>query len=244
MMTGKSLTFTPDNGFICRAGLALVLIAISQVMGGCAPTKLPPLVPLPGNQSTNLQSQCRAIYPSGQWQFVHSIDFTMANGYGSTLLGITSLGPDKLACALLTPEGLTLFQAQMDDQAQITVDRAVPPFDNQAFATGLLTDVRTIFLAPNEKNSHYGQLTTGQPLCRYQGTKNATIDLMPQTRPNICWQIKTYDEKKRLTRTIIARKCQNYLGEMIPMALKLSRPGNWGYTLKMRLLRAEKQPSP
>ncbi len=53
----------------------------------------------------------RIFFPKGRWQFVHSIDFTMGDGAGATVVGVITLNEKDIECALFTLEGLTLFEA-------------------------------------------------------------------------------------------------------------------------------------
>lgn len=220
--------------------LGPLLASMALLLSACAPATIPKLIPLP---DSDLPQQCQAIFPQGQWQFVHTINFTMANGHGSSLLGVTSLDDNKLSCALLTPEGLTLFSAQYSTKQGLKVTRAIPPFTNKSFAQRLMADVRTIFLAPNEKNSQYGRLTDGRLLCRFSQAEEIE-DIIVAPSGQTCWQIKSYRPDLTLNRSITAANCKPHTPNPIPQDITLSRPGAQGYTLEIHLLRAEKLPQP
>ena len=61
------------------------------------------------------------------------------------MLGVVSLDPEAntVECALLSIEGLRLFEAH--DDGTLTTRRALPPFDRPALANGMMQDIRLIF---------------------------------------------------------------------------------------------------
>ena len=160
----------------------------------------------------------------------------MADGSGSTVIGVTVLGEGKISSALTTIEGFTLFEALY--QGELEVFRAVPPFDKAEFASGLMNDVRAIFLRPPGNEILYGYLADGSSCCRMAGVDGEITDVM--TAASGCWRINTYNSDLAGTRTIIARSCNNVGLDRIPGELELTAPGPNGYTLKMVLLSAEK----
>ena len=180
---------------------------------------------------------CEAVYPQGRWQFVHSIDFSMQDGSGGTVIGVTSLAGDELTCVLMTIEGFTLFEAAYQEGKGLAVQRAVPPFDKPAFAEGLMRDVQMIFLAPSTKNMRYGRSADNVPVCRYTGIDGRIIDILPAV--NDCWQIQTYTADLIMDRSIVGRSCRKEGDLLIPEHLELRGFGQAGYTLKMTLINAE-----
>jgi hypothetical protein len=191
------------------------------------------------------ESACNAVFPrfsqGGKWQFVHTIDFTMNNGGGSTVVGVTALTSDSLECALLTPEGFTLFAGTLHREKGFEVSRAVPPFDKPAFAQGMLEDLRAIFREPLGRERVRGQITGASgpvPICRYTADGKVT-DVLPGGDADACWRIRTYTPDKMLSRSIIAQSCRQTGPAHIPQHLELQTYGLAGYTLKMTLLTAE-----
>jgi hypothetical protein len=87
----------------------------------------------------------------------------------SSLLGITKGDPAgrKLNTVLLAPEGFILFEAEQRED-KISVSRAVPPFDSQAFAGGLMEDVSFLFFAPEAMPSKWGRTEDGALFCRWE----------------------------------------------------------------------------
>lgn len=173
---------------------------------------------------------CGAVFPSGRWQFVHSIEFAMQDGSGSTALGVTTLAPDRLDCALLTPEGFTLFAASLHGQEDFKVSRAVPPFDKPAFAKGLLADIQAIFRPPA------GPARQGPAVCRFAGADGRTTDVLETEG---CWQLRTYGPDRLLERSVTGRGCVRKNAAAVPQGIELKAYGPAGYTLKMTLIRAD-----
>jgi hypothetical protein len=190
---------------------------------------------LTGTARQQAAGSCAAVFPQGKWQFVHSIEFTMADGSGSSMLGVTVLDADSLSCALMTTEGFTLFEARLTDTLQVL--RAFPPFDKPEFAEGLMRDVQAIFIRPRGQNRQYGKLTDSTNCCRTTAIDSRlTTDVL--FTENNCWQINTFDNQQKMMRSITARSCKEVESTVIPDRLELTVPGPAGYTLKMTLVDA------
>jgi hypothetical protein len=179
--------------------------------------------------------QCPDYFPNGRWQFVHAITFHLATGGEGTALGVVVLENRKIRCALMTVEGLTLFEALSMEGQPVQVSRAVPPFDNEGFAAGLMDDVRTIFQKPVGK-AEDGCLAGGAPVCRSTAAGQVT-DILPQEGG--CWTMHTYSQGIGV-RTIRARSCKTVGTAVIPEDIDLVSSGQAGYTLNMHLISAEK----
>jgi hypothetical protein len=213
---------------------AFLLLILLLGLTGCAaqPPSLPALTHEAGG---NLG--CAVVFPQGRWEFVHTIEFSMADGSGATVLGVTSLAKDEIACALMTVEGFTLFEAVDREKGGLEVRRAVPPFDKPAFAAGLMEDVRTIFRAPSFAKVQYGRAAGTIPICRYTGVEGRITDILPAMAG--CWQIRTYGADQALSRSVAGRSCRKEGESLIPEHLELKGFGHTNYTLKMTLIHAE-----
>lgn len=194
-----------------------LLIATQFILTACGGKQitLPALTEiLPETASRHGEAAvCRSVFPQGNWQFVHTIDFSLKSGGGSTVMGVTALTPDSLECALVTPEGFTLFSGILDQENHLQVNRAVPPFDKPAFAQGMLEDLQAIFREPVGTEVQLGRL--GDPpaaVCRYTDDANKVTDVFPDKNTDICWQIRNYTANKtankKLIRSVIAQSCQ------------------------------------
>ena len=181
---------------------------------------------------------CPDYFPAGSWQFVHAITFHMAAGGEGTALGVVVLDRKEIRCALMTVEGLTLFEARSTEGRPVQVSRAVPPFDTEEFAAGLMGDVRTIFQKP-QGEAEDGRLAGGAPVCRFTAVGRVT-DILPQE--DGCWTMHTYSDGIGV-RTIRARSCKRMGTAVVPEDIDLVSSGQAGYTLHMHLISAEKLPA-
>lgn len=216
---------------------ALLLIILAAGLAACTATGLSHLPELTAAANPREIQGCESVFPRGRWQFAHAIDFSMADGTGSTVIGITNLDDESIACALTTVEGFTLFAAVYHQGKGLTVERAVPPFDKPAFAEGLMADVRTIFLAPPAAGIRYGHTADGLPTCRSTWPDGRISDI--QQKADGCWQIQTYTPEQTLDRSIAAQSCRKEGDTLIPGYLELKAFGHNGYILKMTLIQAE-----
>ncbi|MBU4176714.1 MAG: hypothetical protein ACYDHV_12555 [Desulfurivibrionaceae bacterium] len=214
--------------------LAFLLPILLLGLTGCAAQQpcLPELTAEAGEERG-----CAAVFPQGRWEFVHTIEFSMADGSGATVLGVTSLAGDEISCALMTVEGFTLFEAVDRERGGLEVRRAVPPFDKPAFAAGLMEDVRTIFRAPTSINVQYGHSADKVPICRYTGVEGRITDILPAMAG--CWQIRTYGAEQILNRSVVGSSCRKEGESLIPEHLELKGFGHTNYTLKMTLIHVE-----
>ncbi|HHB75225.1 MAG TPA: hypothetical protein ENK84_01595 [Desulfobulbus sp.] len=176
---------------------------------------------------------CASAFPRGSWQFVHLIEFSLADGAGGTVIGVTVLDGQTIKCALTTTEGMTLFEAE--SAGSLKVLRAVSPFDKPGFAQGLLADVRTIFVRP-QAAPLCGMLDEGQSVCRYRN-KSGITDVM--STEDGCPRITTWTAAGLPDRTITAHDCSLNHGYQLARSLVLQAVGKGGYILKMKLLRAQ-----
>jgi hypothetical protein len=176
-----------------------------------------------------------AVFPAGRWQFVHSISFQLAKGGDGTAIGVLVLDNREIHCVLITVEGLTLFEARSMEDSPLEVIRAVPPFDNQEFAAGLMGDVRTIFQKP-QGLVESGRLADGSPVFRYSAAGRET-DILPQE--DGCWTMHTYSDQVR-DRTIRTRSCRMVDSVSIPDDIDLVSDGPAGYALHLHLISVEK----
>lgn len=217
---------------------AALLLALTFSLAACAAERPRPLPTLTAGQAMPATGECEAIFPRGEWQFVHSIDFSLRTGAGGTVIGVTSLTGDAIACALVTVEGLTLFEAVLHENGRLDIRRAVPPFDKPAFAQGLLEDVRAIFRAPRASGILSGQIMDNVPACRYAGVDGRITDVLRP--PDGCWQIRIHGPDQAMERAIAGSSCREMAGSLIAGHLELEGFGPAGYTLKMTLIQAEK----
>lgn len=181
---------------------------------------------------------CAQSYVQGNWQFVHSITFELANGHGATVIGVTVLDGDILKTGLMGVEGFVLFEAVLDSQKRLDVKRALPPFDNLEFAKGLMRDVQTIFLLPTDTNPVTGKLADGEVICRYYNDRDQITDILIE--PDETRRIHVYDAEQNNIRSIKMDGYSLIDTEMIPERIHFTAHGLRGYTLKMTLVSVDK----
>ena len=208
--------------------LLLTLLLVS-----CAGTDipLPMLTPVP-----DMKPDCAPLFPQGNYQFVHLIEFSMPGGNHGTAMGVTVTGGNGIESALMTVEGFVLFAARFSDT--LTVHRAVPPFDKPGFADGMMQDIRTIFQLPQGKTVT-GSLPNARSVCRITDSNGQLTDILTNT--NQCRQLNIYSPDRQLQSKISGHSCIVNLNDtLIPKTLTLTSLQMGGYSLKMTLISAEK----
>jgi hypothetical protein len=184
------------------------------------------------------RQSCERNFISGNWQLVHSITFKMANGHGATVVGVTILDGKSIKTGLMTVEGFVLFEAELDNEKKLHVNRALPPFDNSEFALGLMRDVQAIFLTPSEKSSVVTRLAAGDLVCRYEAANGQISDVIPGADGSNVMNV--YDADHIRLRSIAANEFIPIDTEMIPENIQLTAWGFRGYMLEMTLISADK----
>lgn len=209
---------------------------------GCiaiACSALPAIHPVDITSGTQLSRTCDNLFPNGKWQFVHSIETTMPGGQKGLLMGVIVISSrDKtVQCAIMTIEGIVVFDARHDQR--LVIQRAVPPFDSENFAEGLIRDIQLIFFRPEGLLIETGNDKDGASICRYRKPDGRIVDLVIQSDRS--WQIRQYNRNLRLNRTVTASfSKKNPAAEhpAIPDRLELTAHGVGGYNLMMDLVEA------
>lgn len=200
---------------------------------------LPGVQPVDLTFGTQLSRKCANLFPNGKWQFVHSIETTMPGGQRGLVMGVIVISSrDKtVQCAIMTIEGIVVFDARYDQR--LVIRRAVPPFDSEGFAEGLIRDIQLIFFRPEGLLIETGNDKDGASICRYRKPDGRIVDIViPGDRS---WQIRQYSRKLRLNRTVTAFfSKKNPAGEHagIPDRLELTAHGVANYKLTMDLVEA------
>jgi hypothetical protein len=220
--------------------LSISLLLIALFLSACTISQtsdLPKIIeqqPIPESTRRQIQQSCEKNFFQGYYEFVHSIVFELANGQGATVIGVTVLDGETLKTGLMGVEGFVLFEAVLNKDKQLEVNRAMPPFDNAEFAAGLMRDVQILFRAPSDENHFMGYLTDGQAVCRYFQNENQITDII--VNPDGSSRINVYDPGYEQIRSIINGPPVALNGEMIPETIEFEAYGLRGYTLKMTLI--------
>jgi hypothetical protein len=188
-------------------------------------------------QSRPILQQCGQVFPRGDWQFVHSIEFNRSGRGGGSVIGVTTMRGKTLHCVLMTVEGLVLFEAELD-QEELETRRVIPPFDTPEFARGLMRDVQTIFQPPPGQQAKTGRLEGGDIVCRYPTENGQITDVI--IAGNDGFRINVYDADLSCSRAIVAGAITPEAAAMIPETLELTAFDVSSYTLKMTLISADK----
>ncbi len=199
---------------------------------GCVP--LPRTTPIPG--SPDEVPGCYAIFPSAPWESVHRIEASIRGAGHFSVLGVTKGEPSehRLQSLLLTPEGFILFDAERRE-GEITVRKAVAPFDSQAFAKGLMEDVALLFLFPQAKLTRWVKEADGTMICDWEGPEDSRTEIRGAMDRG--WRILRRDKKgHRIKEVVLSGPFVNGLASF--MELHASEPAS--YTIRMTLV----QPSP
>jgi hypothetical protein len=218
---------------IRRKGLDTCLLGFFILSIGCigcvpmAEIALSPGAPddLPG---------CYAIFPAGHWESVHRIEAIIKGGASSSLIGVTKGEPSerRLQSLLLTPEGFILFDGELRG-GEITVRKAVAPFDSPAFAKGLMEDVALLFLPPQVRPTIWGKAADGTRICRWESPDGCRTEVWESMDRG--WRIQHRDDQGEVTREV-SLKGPFVQGLASHMELRASKPAS--YRLRMTLLQA------
>ena len=220
--------------FLFSAGRILLLILL---LASCAAS--PPVIkPVAQKAASEIQKVCAAPFPRNRWQWVHSIETSLAGGHSGMMLGVTVIAPKTrtIRSAMMTIEGLVVFNGEYTDD-RLTVERAIPPFDADGFARGMMEDIRLMFLYPPGP-VHLGTTEADLPICRFENGPERMVDITFD--PKTGWTIRGY-RSGRLVRTVLAEADHAMVspaGEVIPRRMTLTAHDSPGYTLHLKLLEA------
>ena len=215
----------------------LLLLSVLGLILSCS--SLPQVYPA-GNSADPLpRLTCRGPFPDGDWQLLHSIEATLPGGKKGFLMGLTVISSSNrtVRCVIMTLEGFVVFDALYDKQ--ITVKRAIAPFDSEDFANGLIEDINLIFFEPPGSTMTAGFLKSGQAVCRYQKPDGRMVDIINQEEHS--WEIRLYLPDNRLVRTVKSMSTKEPdLADRkgILDRIELNAHGSAGYVLIMDLVEA------
>jgi hypothetical protein len=214
----------------------LLLLSVLGLILSCS--SLPQVFPAGDPTDPQSRRTCRDPFPEGDWQLLHSIEATLPGGNKGFLMGLTVISASNRTarCVIMTLEGFVVFDALYDKQ--ITVKRAIAPFDSEAFANGLIEDINLIFFEPPGSLMAFGFLKSGETVCRYQKPDGRMVDII--NRGEHDWEIRQYHLDYRLARTVrmFAKEPDLTDRKGISDKIELNAHGSPGYTLAMDLVEA------
>ena len=215
----------------------LLLLSVLGFILSCS--SLPQVYPAGDSADPQPGRICRGPFPDGDWQLLHSIEATLPGGKKGFLMGLTVISSSNRTarCVIMTLEGFVLFDALYDKQ--ITVKRAIAPFDSEVFANGLIEDINLIFFSPSGPIVASGFLKNGAAVCRYEKSNGRLVDIIAAGEGN--WEIRQYLADYRLARTVkisSAKKPDLADHKRIADKIELDAHGSPGYALVMDLVEA------
>jgi hypothetical protein len=212
-------------------GRLFALIAVLLFLS-CA--RLPAIVPVAGADPCEPIEGCRRIFPTGNWQLLHSIEADLPGGRRSVMMGLTVLSSRRRSnrSVIMSLEGFVVFDGEVNQG--LKVHRALPPFDSPGFAEGLMKDIRLIFFQP-EGPAECGKLTDGSTVCRYKNPDGGVVDIV--LRSTGTCESRRYDREQHLIR-IVRVPADARIGDGMPQSIELTARGKQSYKLIMTLLEA------
>ena len=212
------------------------LLAVSLLLS-C--TGLGTLRPVDGARRADIASQCRALFPGGQWQATHILEADLPLGQeGSFMAAVATEEEGRgFRSVLMSLEGFVLFDATYQD-GRIATHRAVPPLDEPGFARGMTGDIRLLLFPPDGVPSEVGETEAGHGACRWQRATGKTVEV--EMLGQGCSRIRLYDDDGRVERD--ATLSGTPRGGFAPL-MQLVAPGGAGYTLRLKLLDTGRGPA-
>ncbi len=196
-------------------------------------SSLPEIRPLPAAER---KTACPSPFVVQKTRFIHAIEAAAAGETRAVMIGVTVADPASgtLACALMSPEGLVLFEASRNSSGT-EISRALPPFDASDFARGMMDDIGLIFFEPQEPIDRLGVLDTGLTVCRRRLRDGGWLDVGKDRDGRV--RIQRYSEGGRLKRSV------TLAGGADPYAAIDLQASEWtGYSLSMTLMESETLP--
>jgi hypothetical protein len=214
-----------------------LLLSVLSLILSCS--SLPQVYPAGDSAGPQPDQACRGPFPDGDWQLLHSIEATLPGGKKGFLMGLTVISSSNRTtrCVIMTLEGFVVFDALYDKQ--ITVKRAIAPFDSEDFANGLIEDINLMFFKPSGPVMASGFLKNGAAVCRYQKPDGSIVDIITHGKHR--WEIKQYLPDFRLARIIKSvptTKPNLAVQKGISDRIELIARGPGGYALVMDLVEA------
>jgi len=125
---------------------------------------------------------CPGIFPPKAFRVIHKIELKSAVIGKVVFIGAAKVEPQKnaLHAVLMSVEGMVLFEAEYEN-GDIKIISAFSPFNDPAFARGLMADVLFVLLKPAGGPLEQGVDGQGLTACRWKAEADAVLEtaLMP-----------------------------------------------------------------
>jgi hypothetical protein len=207
------------------------LILITIFLASCQSL---PVIHAPAPPADGKISACPSPFLKERYRLIHAIEIRMAGDTQAAIIGVTLADPStrSLSCAIMTAEGIVLFEAG-EDAGLLKVNRALPPFDSADFAQKMINDIKLIFFAPAGKIVEKGYLPGGAAVCRWREKNGSWIDVLSNQPKGI--EIKRYSSCGSLKRHVKFEKTD----ENIYQNIELIANELYSYSLFMTLIEAQ-----
>ena len=207
---------------------------------------LPHIAPVTPEHQSAIAGRCQGVFLQTPWQMLHSIRSVLPNGEQQTAMAVIRVYPQKplIRCVMMSIEGIVLFEGRYD--GEITVSRAIPPFDAENFAETLFSDIRLAFCPPPAGAEKIGFMPDRTPACRYQTKDDGFVEVALKAEGS--WTIRRYSPHGRKQQTIEAdaptseNAAPADAAQPIPTSLKILHHGLFSYSLNLDLIRAKPLP--
>ena len=206
----------------------LLLLIGSFLLVSCA--SLPAVLP-PADQTMT----CPSPFLTEKTRFIHAIEARMSGETKAVMIGVTLVDSAlrTLSCALMSAEGVTLFEAASGPSGLKVSRAALPPFDAADFAGNMMDDIALIFLKPSGAVTQKGVLAAGEAVCRRHKDQGGWIDVLQSRDGRI--QVRRYSEGGSLKRSVTLAG-----GAFNPYStIELHASELVNYTLMMTLIESE-----
>lgn len=213
-----------------------ILLTVLGISTSCA--RLPDIYPQDSSPVLEVKLKCDQPFLKNRWQLVHSIKAVLPNDQKEAMIGTIILAPEKkiIHCVITSIEGIVLLETVYDKN--VIINRAIPPFDSDDIAAGLMNDVRLIFLKPEGSLIASGLTDNGSSICRYKKDDGMIVDII--VPPEGGWGINQYDSCFGLNRTVKAEFLTRHesvgMNDKVPERLELTAHGFLGYKLSFDLI--------
>jgi hypothetical protein len=191
-----------------------------------------PAIKSPVPQAESKALTCPSPFLKEPYRLVHAIEVRLGGDTKSAILGVTVADPvDRfISCAIMTAEGLVLFEAQANPVLKIV--RALPPFDSADFARNMIDDIKLIFFAPEGELQQIGTLADGSTICRWRGEGGYWVDVIARQPEGI--EINKYSVYGGLKRRIKLNRTE----DNVYSSIELTANEFFNYSLIMTLIEA------
>jgi len=211
--------------WIYPLGLITILLTSCQSL---------PVINAPVQRSDGKIFACPSPFLKERYRLVHAIEISMAGNTQAVVIGVTVADPSTrlLSCAIMTAEGIVLFEAE-EEAGLLIVYRALPPFDSTDFAQNMIEDIKLIFFAPAGKFEQKGYFPSGAAVCRWREENGGWIDVLSNQQKGM--EVKRYSPWGSLNRYVKFGKTQKNIHQNI----ELGANEPYSYSLFMKMIEAQ-----